>query len=250
MNWVGELTDDAGRVVDSHTLRTRCITLLVKGGTSVKVAQELARHSNPKLTMNVYSKLGVHDLAGALDTLPSLTADARVRMRTTGTDHVRAEAPRDPRPNPRWLERGPAPRAATACVIASATTQSSNASNLLSVTEKREPTQQREGDRLRTLVARETGTHFAFASLRRIQPRGSARSGELNRDGPLRCRERNDPQVFPVRHGRRANECGRSGELNDHGLFRTRSASVHEGSTTSLSRRRGTSLNERPADGG
>ena len=60
-------------MVDFHALRTTYITLVVKSGASVKEAQELARHSDPKLTMNVYTKLGVHDLAGALDRLPSLT---------------------------------------------------------------------------------------------------------------------------------------------------------------------------------
>ena len=101
------MVDDAGHVVDFHALRATYITLLVKGGASVKVAQELARHSDPKLTMNVYTKLGVHDLTGALDALPSLTGDApeRERMRATGTDNSRTEAPTDPRLKPRQLER-------------------------------------------------------------------------------------------------------------------------------------------------
>jgi hypothetical protein len=74
-------------VVDFHALRATYITLLVKGGASVKVAQELARHSDPKLTMNVYTKLGVHDLTGALDALPSLTGDEPTSeaARATGT---------------------------------------------------------------------------------------------------------------------------------------------------------------------
>ena len=67
------VVDDTGRVVDFHALRTTYITLLVKGGASVKVAQELARHSDPKLTMNVYSKLGIHDLTGALGALPGMS---------------------------------------------------------------------------------------------------------------------------------------------------------------------------------
>ncbi len=65
-------TDPEGRVVDFHALRATYITLLVKGGASVKVAQELARHSDPKLTMNVYTKLGIHDLSGALESLPGV----------------------------------------------------------------------------------------------------------------------------------------------------------------------------------
>jgi len=68
--------DGDGRVVDFHALRATYITALVKGGASVKVAQELARHSDPKLTMNTYTRLGVHDLAGALDGLPAAGDDS------------------------------------------------------------------------------------------------------------------------------------------------------------------------------
>ncbi len=48
-------TDSEGRVVDFHALRATYITMLVKGGATVKQAQDLARHSDPKLTMNVYT---------------------------------------------------------------------------------------------------------------------------------------------------------------------------------------------------
>ncbi len=82
--------DSTGRVVDFHAFRVTYITLLVKGGESVKVVQELARHSTPVLTLGVYTKLGVHDLSKALSGLPSLTggAPSRERMRATGTDHT------------------------------------------------------------------------------------------------------------------------------------------------------------------
>ncbi len=45
------VTDSSGRVADFHALRVSYITLLVKSGVSVKVAQELARHSTPTLTL-------------------------------------------------------------------------------------------------------------------------------------------------------------------------------------------------------
>ena len=92
------ITDGAGRVVDFHALRATYITMLVKGGASVKEAQALARHSDPKLTLNVYTRLGVNDLAGALDALPSSTGDAPQRepMRATGTYDSSPEAPTDP----------------------------------------------------------------------------------------------------------------------------------------------------------
>ena len=80
--------DGDGRVVDFHALRATYITMLVKSGASVKEAQELARHSDPKLTMNVYTKLGIHDLAGALDRLPATAPDRpdHDTLRATGTD--------------------------------------------------------------------------------------------------------------------------------------------------------------------
>ena len=66
--------------------------MLVKGGATVKQAQDLARHSDPKLTMNVYTKLGVHDLADALDKLPATSTGAqRPILRATGTDDTAAE---------------------------------------------------------------------------------------------------------------------------------------------------------------
>ena len=84
--------DAEGRVVDFHALRATFITMLVKSGASVKEAQDLARHSDPKLTMNVYTKLGIHDLAGALDRLPATTLPRpdRDTLRATGTDDATA----------------------------------------------------------------------------------------------------------------------------------------------------------------
>jgi len=89
--------DASGRIADFHSLRVSYITLLVKSGVSVKVAQELARHSTPTLTLGIYTKLGVHDLTGALGALPNLAQSApepgpqRIAMRATGTDHGRPE---------------------------------------------------------------------------------------------------------------------------------------------------------------
>ncbi len=84
--------DRDGRLVDFHALRATFITLLVKSGASVKEAQELARHSDPKLTLNTYTRLGVHDLAGALARLPAATPDRPEldALRATGTDGAAA----------------------------------------------------------------------------------------------------------------------------------------------------------------
>lgn len=50
------------------------MTWLIKAGVNVKVAQGLARHSTPTLTLDVYSHLEVIDRMNALDALPELPA--------------------------------------------------------------------------------------------------------------------------------------------------------------------------------
>ncbi len=105
------VVDSEGRVADFHALRGSFITLLVKSGASVKEAQELARHSDPKLTLGVYARLGVHDLSGALDRMPTIGTPGgeRERLRATGTDHARPSQhqgpPGHPRPEPRPITR-------------------------------------------------------------------------------------------------------------------------------------------------
>jgi integrase len=57
-------------VVDLHALRHGYISRLARAGVPVKALVTLARHSDPKLTLNVYSHLTVHDTVAAL---PDLT---------------------------------------------------------------------------------------------------------------------------------------------------------------------------------
>lgn len=90
--------DVQGRRVDFHALRATYITMLVMSGASVKEAQELARHSDPKLTMNVYTKLGIHDLGAALDRMPTIRPPASdpnetATMAATGTLGVKVHTP-------------------------------------------------------------------------------------------------------------------------------------------------------------
>jgi len=82
--------DAAGDVADFHALRHSYVSLLGRMGASPKVTQTLARHSDIRLTMNVYSHAQMHDLSAAVDNLPinppggkSPTAD---RLQMTGTD--------------------------------------------------------------------------------------------------------------------------------------------------------------------
>ncbi len=94
--------DDGGKTVDFHALRHTFITRLVQSGASVKVAQELARHSTPVLTLGRYSHIGLHDTSKALDALPSLAPNKpdTQAMRKTGTDDLpmqnTAHTPRTP----------------------------------------------------------------------------------------------------------------------------------------------------------
>jgi site-specific recombinase XerD len=72
--------------VDVHTLRHSYITAVVLSGASVKVCQELARHADPNLTMNVYTHLQVHDLTAGLAGLVHTLVTPGVSTGLTGTD--------------------------------------------------------------------------------------------------------------------------------------------------------------------
>src|SRR5262249_7576128 len=80
--------DDEGRVADFHALRHSYITLLSRCGVNPKLAQELARHSDIRLTMNVYTHAALYDLAGAVESLPTLLSDktASDALAATGTE--------------------------------------------------------------------------------------------------------------------------------------------------------------------
>ena len=80
--------DSAGRVVDFHATRHTFVSAIVAGGASVKTAQELARHSTPMLTIGWYAHTRLHDLTGALESLPSLVASNPITQSQTarGTD--------------------------------------------------------------------------------------------------------------------------------------------------------------------
>ena len=67
--------DSRGRSVDVHSLRHTFCTLMSKGGVSLRTAQAAMRHSDPKLTANIYTDPVLLDVAGALDVLPELPLD-------------------------------------------------------------------------------------------------------------------------------------------------------------------------------
>jgi integrase len=80
--------DASGNRMDFHGLRHFFCTQLVLSGVPAKVAQELARHSTPQLTLNRYAHVRVHDLARGLDALPAaVPVQAEpVAVVSTGTD--------------------------------------------------------------------------------------------------------------------------------------------------------------------
>ena len=51
----------AGRVVDLHSLRHGYISSLANAGTPIKTLQTLARHADPRLTLNTYSHVSLFD---------------------------------------------------------------------------------------------------------------------------------------------------------------------------------------------
>jgi integrase len=92
-------TDAAGRVVDFHGLRVHYVSRVVEAGANVKEAMELARHSDPKLTLKTYARVGMHNLTRVLDGMPK--ADTRPTreaeaLRATGTDDHAVSRETDP----------------------------------------------------------------------------------------------------------------------------------------------------------
>ena len=64
--------DEQGRSVDIHALRHTFGTFMGKAGVPLQLAQRAMRHSDPKLTANLYTHLGLVDVAGAVAALPSI----------------------------------------------------------------------------------------------------------------------------------------------------------------------------------
>jgi integrase len=90
---------DGSLYADFHALRHSYIALLDKSGATLKEAMQLARHSDPKLTMAVYGRAQLHDLGEAVDRLPGLLDAGPARreaVQATGTDSVCTPACTEP----------------------------------------------------------------------------------------------------------------------------------------------------------
>ena len=73
----------SGEVADFHAFRTCFISRVVASGASVKVAQELARHSTPVLTLNTYAKVQLSDVQHSV---PAVPLPDRIDCRDTQVD--------------------------------------------------------------------------------------------------------------------------------------------------------------------
>ncbi|MDY7010844.1 MAG: site-specific integrase [Planctomycetota bacterium] len=67
-----EKVDSCGRSMDIHSLRHTFGTMLARSGVAPRTAQELMRHSDIRLTTNIYQHLELVDTAGAVEMLPDL----------------------------------------------------------------------------------------------------------------------------------------------------------------------------------
>jgi len=63
--------DSLGRFADFHSHRHTFITSLERAGVSPRTAQTLARHSDIRLTMGIYTHIGLHDQTRAIESLPA-----------------------------------------------------------------------------------------------------------------------------------------------------------------------------------
>ena len=90
--------DDNGLFADFHSNRHLFITSLERANLSPKMAQTLARHSDVRLTLGVYTHIGLHDQAAAIQSLSAPPGadvgpqNAVAALRATGTDGKNAPA--------------------------------------------------------------------------------------------------------------------------------------------------------------
>jgi len=74
-------------------LRHSFVTRLIKSGVNPKTAQLLARHSDPRLTLGVYSHIEVIDLSASINQIPSLLETKQEiieRNSQTGTGGIKS----------------------------------------------------------------------------------------------------------------------------------------------------------------
>ena len=86
-------SDDCGRTVDRHALRTTFVSWLGQRGVDPRVAQLLARHSDIRLTTKTYQDPRLLDARAAVDKLPNLRQDAAAKEDAKPTVNGSGEKP-------------------------------------------------------------------------------------------------------------------------------------------------------------
>ena len=80
--------DARGRTVDVHALRHTFATSLARAKVPVQIAQKLLRHSDPSLTLNIYTHTELGDFNTAIEALPSMVRapkDEQIACAESGT---------------------------------------------------------------------------------------------------------------------------------------------------------------------
>jgi integrase len=89
LEWAGiAYVDDRNRRVDFHALRHTYGSMLAKAGIAPRVAMSLMRHTDLRLTMNVYTDPRIFDMAGAVEKLTALKPFEVPAVVATGTDGI------------------------------------------------------------------------------------------------------------------------------------------------------------------
>ena len=83
--------------MDIHSLRVTFNTWLANAGVHPRIAQELMRHEDIDITMNVYTDAGLFDLSAAVEALPPLhhplhrTGGSEVQRKSTDVNDEGSE---------------------------------------------------------------------------------------------------------------------------------------------------------------
>ncbi len=87
MEYAGiQKTDERGRVLDVHAFRMTFCTNMAAAGIPLQTAQVAMRHSDPKLTANIYTDIDLLDVRGAMNSLPELSMDEIEKQDESATE--------------------------------------------------------------------------------------------------------------------------------------------------------------------
>ena len=96
--------DEAGKVVDFHSLRHSTATLLSQAGIAPQIAQAILRHADTTTTMTTHTHLQLLDKVGAVEALRKLgqtrAKEAAELQIAVGAEFVQAPVLTTVPPNP------------------------------------------------------------------------------------------------------------------------------------------------------